>query len=113
MLLDIVNNLLLYVEQSRREAYERVQRMRFQLQLQSVEDQRRPIQEAQTRVRALLSKIKGLEKEMYIVQRALGDEPNSLHLIQQIESLERQVRPQHTSYFLKLINISVVLAYIS
>ncbi|CAH1405429.1 unnamed protein product [Nezara viridula] len=91
MLLDIVNNLLLYVEQSRREAYERVQRMRFQLQLQSVEDQRRPIQEAQTRVRALLSKIKGLEKEMYIVQRALGDEPNSLHLIQQIESLERQV----------------------
>lgn len=91
MLLDIINNLLLYVEPSRREAYERVQRMRFQLQLHSVEDQRRPIQEAQTRVRSLLAKLKGLEKEMYLVQRALGDEPNSPHLLQQTESLEKQV----------------------
>ncbi|CAB0004586.1 unnamed protein product [Nesidiocoris tenuis] len=91
MLLDIVNNLLLYVEKSRKEAYERLQRMRFQLQLQSVEDQKKPIQEAQTRVRALLCKLRHLEKEMYLVQRALGDEPNSSHLEQQMVSLEKQV----------------------
>uniref|UniRef100_A0A146MBQ1 UPF0378 protein KIAA0100 n=5 Tax=Lygus hesperus TaxID=30085 RepID=A0A146MBQ1_LYGHE len=91
MLLDIVNNLLLHVEKSRKEAYERLQRMRFQLQLQSVEDQKKPIQEAQTRVRALLCKLRHLEKEMYLVQRALGDEPNSPHLEQQMDSLERQV----------------------
>ncbi|KAK9512988.1 hypothetical protein O3M35_001284 [Rhynocoris fuscipes] len=91
MLLDIVNNLLLYVESSRKKAFERLQRMRFQLQLQSIEDQRKPIQETQTRVRALLCKLKGLEKEMYLVQRALADEPNSPHLQLQIDNLERQV----------------------
>uniref|UniRef100_T1HBB3 FMP27 C-terminal domain-containing protein n=1 Tax=Rhodnius prolixus TaxID=13249 RepID=T1HBB3_RHOPR len=91
MLLDIVNNLLLYVESSRKKAFERLQRMRFQLQLQSIEDQRKPIQETQTRVRALLCKLRGLEKEMYLVQRALGEEPNSPLLQLQIDNLERQV----------------------
>jgi hypothetical protein len=51
MILDIVNNLLLYVEPRRKEASERLQRMRFQLQLHSVEDQRRPIQQMQNQVR--------------------------------------------------------------
>ena len=53
MILDIVNNLLLYVEPRRKEASERLQRMRFQLQLHSVEDQRRPIQQMQTQVRCI------------------------------------------------------------
>lgn len=51
MILDIVNNLLLYVEPRRKEAYERLQRMRFQLQLHSVQDQRKPIQQLQNLVR--------------------------------------------------------------
>lgn len=49
MLLDIVNNLLLYVEPHRKEALEKLARMRFQ-QLYSVEDQRKPIQNQQTLV---------------------------------------------------------------
>lgn len=53
MILDIVNNLLLYVEPRRKEAFERLQRMRFQLQLHSVEDQRRPIQQMQNQVRCV------------------------------------------------------------
>jgi len=53
MLLDIVNNLLLYVEPRRKEALERLQRMRFQFQLLSrtQEDERRPIQQLQNYVR--------------------------------------------------------------
>jgi len=51
MILDIVNNLLLHVEPSRKEAAERLQRMRFQLQLYSNEDQRKPIQQLQNQVR--------------------------------------------------------------
>lgn len=91
MLLDIVNNLLLYVDVERKERYERLQRIRFQLQLQSVEDQRKPILEAQTRVRSLHSQLRSLEKDLYLVQRALQDEPGSIHLTKQIESIERQV----------------------
>ncbi|XP_014240236.1 protein KIAA0100 [Cimex lectularius] len=111
MLLDIVNNLLLHVEKSRKEAYERLQRMRFQLQLQSVEDQKRPIQEAQTRVRALLCKLRALEKEMYLVQRALGDEPNSSHLQQQMENLDKQVYSCKESLTLRSEELDAMLSW--
>lgn len=51
MILDVVNNLLLYVEPQRKQALERLARMRFQLQLHRVEDQRRPIQHLQNQVK--------------------------------------------------------------
>ncbi|XP_046688047.1 LOW QUALITY PROTEIN: protein KIAA0100-like [Homalodisca vitripennis] len=106
MILDIVNNLLLYVPPRRKEAYERLQRMRFQLQLHSVEDQHRPIQQlpescalGNVRVgvivvcasRSLVSKLRKLEKETYLVQRALADEPGSEHLLTEMEILEERV----------------------
>ncbi|XP_071446897.1 protein hobbit isoform X2 [Hetaerina americana] len=91
MILDIVNNLLLYVEPRRKEAYERLQRMRFQLQLHSVEDQRRPIQQVQNQVRSLLSKLRRLEKETYMVQRALTDESCNEERLAEMEDLEKQV----------------------
>ena len=53
MLLDIINNLLWYVEPHRKEALEKLARMRFQLQLHSVEDQRRPILDGQDQVKML------------------------------------------------------------
>ncbi|KAG8224148.1 hypothetical protein J437_LFUL005482 [Ladona fulva] len=91
MLLDIVNNLLLYVEPRRKEAYERLQRMRFQLQLHSVEDQRRPIQQLQNQVRSLVSKLRRLEKETYMVQKALSEDPGNEERLHEMEDLERQV----------------------
>ncbi|XP_075221262.1 bridge-like lipid transfer protein family member hobbit [Lycorma delicatula] len=91
MILDIVNNLLLYVEPKRKEAYERLQRMRFQIQLHSIEDQRKPIQELQNNIRSLLSELRRLEKETYLVQRALADEPGSEHLLTEMSNLEAQV----------------------
>ncbi|XP_054265215.1 protein hobbit isoform X2 [Macrosteles quadrilineatus] len=91
MILDIVNNLLLYVPPRRKEAYERLQRMRFQLQLCSVQDQHRPIQQLQNHVRSLVSKLRKLEKEMYLVQRALADEPSSEHLLSEMKNVEAQI----------------------
>lgn len=91
MILDIVNNLLLYVEPTRKEAYERLQRKRFQLQLHSVEDQRRPIQQLQNQVRSLVAKLRRLEKDTHLVQRALAEEPMSEHLHSEMANLEAQV----------------------
>ncbi|XP_065213016.1 protein hobbit [Planococcus citri] len=90
MILDIVNNLLLYVEPRRKEAYERLQRMRFQLQLQSVQDQRKPIQQLQNLIRSLVAKLKRLEKEIYLVQKTIIEE-NSVDLFSEIEHLEREI----------------------
>lgn len=90
MILDIVNNLLLYVEPRRKEASERLQRMRFQLQLHSVEDQRHPIQQLQNTVRGLVAKLRRLERETYLVQKALAEE-SSPELLTEMERLEVRV----------------------
>ncbi|XP_065335800.1 protein hobbit [Cloeon dipterum] len=91
MILDIVNNLLLHVEPSRKEAAERMQRMRFQLQLHSYEDQRKPIQQLQNQVRSLVSKLRRLEKKTHQIQSKLCEESSSLELLAEEESLEKQV----------------------
>lgn len=90
MILDVVNNLLLYVEPHRKKTQERLARMRFQLQLHSTEDQKRPIQNLQNQVRGLVSKIRRLEKEMYLVCKANAEEPNE-SLEQEIKRLEELV----------------------
>ncbi|ERL90639.1 hypothetical protein D910_07986 [Dendroctonus ponderosae] len=89
MLLDIINNLLLYVEPHRKEALEKLARMRFQLQLHSVEDQRRPIQEKQTIVRNTINKLRRLEKDTYMLNKALDDDPDDKDLRVELERLER------------------------
>ncbi|XP_066998211.2 protein hobbit [Anabrus simplex] len=93
MILDIVNNLLLYVEPRRKEASERLQRMRFKLQLHSVEDQRKPIQQMQSEVRSMVSELRRLEREYHLLQqRASSDTPHSEEIYQpQLEEIERQV----------------------
>ena len=91
MLLDVINNLLLYVEPHRKEASERLQRLRFQLQLSSTEDQRRPVQQIQNQLRSLMSQLRRLEKDTFLLQRALAEDPSETHLLAEIDSLERKV----------------------
>ncbi|KAL3273173.1 hypothetical protein HHI36_014627 [Cryptolaemus montrouzieri] len=91
MLLDIVNNLLLYVEPHRKEALEKLARMRFQLQLHSVEDQRKPIQNQQTLVRTTVSKLRRLEKNSYLISKALAENPEDLELLNEMKSLFKEV----------------------
>ncbi|XP_063972266.1 protein hobbit isoform X1 [Diachasmimorpha longicaudata] len=109
MLLDVVNNLLLYVEPRRKEAMERLQRMRFQLQLHSVEDQKRPIQQLQNTVRGLVAKLRRLERETYLVQKALGEE-SSPELQTDIEKLEARVFECKESLGAKAEELDVMLS---
>lgn len=92
MVLDLVNNLLLYVEPQRREANERLQRMRFRLQLSAGEDHRTPILQLQGQVRSLLSMHKQLEREAYQVQRGLNEDPTSADLETELAHLEDEIR---------------------
>lgn len=61
------------------------------MQLISEEDQRRPIQERQNLVRGLVAKLRRLEKETYLVQKAFRPEESSPELLAEIERLERRV----------------------
>lgn len=92
MILDIVNNLLLHVESNRKQASEKLQRMRFQLQLSTVEDQRSPILLLQENVRKQVQKLRRLEKELYMIHKDLENEcadAESLH--QESKVVEQQL----------------------
>lgn len=91
MILDIVNNLLLFVEPQRKQALEKLARMRFQLQLHSTEDQKRPIQQKQTLIRSLLMKIRSLEKDIHFIsQRA--DESETMEWKLEYDKVQRHIR---------------------
>lgn len=92
MLLDVINNLLLYVEPHRKEASERLQRLRFQLQLVSnAEDQRRAVQQKQNRLRFLVSQLRRLEKDTFQLSRALAEQSGDALLAAEFEAHERKV----------------------
>lgn len=80
MIVDLVNNLLLYIEPHKKEVYEQQQRIRFSMQLNSLEDQREPISNLQDKVRSLLSKIKTLEKESYLLFKKVMEDNETSRL---------------------------------
>jgi hypothetical protein len=77
MIMDLVNNLLLYVEPHKKELFEKQQSIRFGMQLSSIEDQREPISQLQDKVRSLVAKIKRIEKESYAIHKNLIEECGS------------------------------------
>ncbi|XP_055610568.1 protein hobbit isoform X2 [Uranotaenia lowii] len=92
MILDIVNNLLLYVEPQRKEALERLARMRFQLQLHSSEDQKRPIQHLQTEIRGLMSRIRCFEKDIHFITKARLEEGDNDELRIEYDDVQKIIR---------------------
>ncbi|XP_069135589.1 protein hobbit-like isoform X1 [Argopecten irradians] len=87
MILDIVNNLLLHVEKTKKETTEKLQSMRFQLQLSREEDQKTPIQQLQEYVRENVLNLRRLERELYLIEKELEDNEDS-SLLEQSEKLE-------------------------
>ncbi|XP_025090124.1 protein KIAA0100-like isoform X2 [Pomacea canaliculata] len=67
VIMDIVNNLLLYVEPKKKEASEKLQSMRFKLQL-SREDQKTPILQLQEIVRERVQDLRKLERDFYVAK---------------------------------------------
>ncbi|XP_076453404.1 protein hobbit-like isoform X2 [Babylonia areolata] len=65
VIMDIVNNLLLYVEPKKKEASEKLQSMRFKLQLSRDEDQKTPILQLQEVVRERVQYLRKLERDFY------------------------------------------------
>lgn len=92
MILDIVNNLMLYVEPQRKQALEKLTRMRFELQLYSSEDQKRPIQHLQTQIRSMMTRMRMLEKDIHLIGKARAEEGDSDELKHEYEEVTTQIR---------------------
>lgn len=72
MIIDIVENLLLYLEPGMKSYWERVDRMRFRLQLTTMDDvarHRETLTQLQDQVRLRLNKIRTMERELYRLHR--------------------------------------------
>ncbi|XP_072163323.1 bridge-like lipid transfer protein family member 2 [Diadema setosum] len=91
MIMDIINNLLLYVEPKRKEAMARMQHMRFALQLNTMEDQKGPIMQLQNSLRNFISHNRQIEKDLFNAHRALDDSPNDQALVRRVSDLKKQL----------------------
>ncbi|XP_035224476.1 protein KIAA0100-like isoform X2 [Stegodyphus dumicola] len=91
MILDVVNNLLLYVEPRKKEATDKLQYMRFQLQLLKIEDQRGPILQLQENIRSLVSNLRRLEKEAYAIHKLLLESSDREDLLEELHVLDHKI----------------------
>ena len=72
MIIDIVENLVLYVEPVMKEYWERVERMRFKLRLTSADDalkHRDTLTTMQNQIRTQLTNMRQLERQLYRADR--------------------------------------------
>ncbi|XP_078495659.1 bridge-like lipid transfer protein family member 2 [Ciona intestinalis] len=94
MILDIVENLLLYVEPVMREHWERVDRMRFTLRLTSTDDvkkHRDTLATMQNRIRLRLTNMRQLERQLFRTDRVGGIFLQNQWLNQQCLNLKRKL----------------------
>jgi hypothetical protein len=70
MLLDIINNVLLHKEPSKREAIDRRNKLKFSLELSNIEDYRIPVLTRQEKARQLIQSIHQLERELFLALKS-------------------------------------------
>lgn len=92
MILDIVNNLLLYVDPSRRERHESLMKMRFALKFHSLDDQKRPIQHLQTEILSLMSHLRMFEKDIHFLAKARVDGEDTEELRAEYNEVQKQIK---------------------
>lgn len=91
MLIDIAHNVVLYTEPKKKEAFDRLQRMRFQLRLSTSEDQRAQILRLQNTVRSLQTEMRRLERELYEVNTLRKEAINDQELTDAVIHIEREI----------------------
>ncbi|XP_067034079.1 bridge-like lipid transfer protein family member 2 isoform X1 [Acropora muricata] len=94
LLIDIAHNVVLYTEPKKKEAFDRLQRMRFHLDLSASEDQRGQILRLQNTVRSNHSEMRRLERELYEVNLLRKQAIDDQELTEAVIQLERVILKQ-------------------
>lgn len=110
MILDIVNNLLLYVDPSRRERHENLMKKRFELKFHSLEDQKRPIQHLQTEILSLQSHLRILEKDIHFLAKARVDGEDTEELRTEYNEVQRQIKECKDELSVKSDELEILLS---
>ena len=92
MILDVLNNLLLYIEPSFRSRSENYMRMKYQLMLSNVEDQRKPIVQLHTQIRQMVCQLRAKEKAIFALQNDNDNDKVQLDRIDQdVQMLKEEI----------------------
>eukprot|EP00095_Tigriopus_kingsejongensis_P007219 maker-scaffold1825_size27015-snap-gene-0.8 protein:Tk07219 transcript:maker-scaffold1825_size27015-snap-gene-0.8-mRNA-1 annotation:"upf0378 protein kiaa0100-like" len=98
MILDVVNNLLLFIDPTLKSRTENFLRLKYQLMLSNVMDQRKPIAQLQSQIRQIICQLRALEKEVYYFhsgrhhEKGLHDmEQEILHLKEVVAQLSEEL----------------------
>ncbi|KAG5672537.1 hypothetical protein PVAND_002659 [Polypedilum vanderplanki] len=110
MILDIVNNLLLYVDPSRRERHENLMKKRFELKFHSLEDQKRPIQHLQTEILSLMSHLRILEKDIHFLAKARVDGEDTEELRTEYSEVQKQIKECKEELSIKSDELEILLS---
>jgi hypothetical protein len=88
MILDVLNNLLLFVDPTVRSRTENYLRMKYQMMLSNEEDHRKPIMQLQTQIRQLMCQLRDKEKYEYSLRQARSSAKFDYDLEDGLESLQ-------------------------
>lgn len=76
MVVDIVNNLVLFVDPKKKELAEKRRRLRFESQIMSMDELRNKIVRLQSELREIVSLVRYLERQLYYLQQEDRDNDN-------------------------------------
>lgn len=68
MILDVLNNLLLYMEPSFKSRTDNYMRLKYQLMLSNVDDQRKPIVQLHSQIRQMVCQLRVKERAIFALQ---------------------------------------------
>ncbi|XP_059093056.1 protein hobbit-like [Tigriopus californicus] len=91
MILDVVNNLLLFIDPTFRSRTENFLRLKYQLMLSNVMDQRKPIAQLQSQIRQLICQLRAREKDVYYFHSGRNHERALEDLETEIQRLKESV----------------------
>ena len=94
MILDVLNNLLLFVDPTQRSRTENYLRMKYQMMLSNEDDHRSTILQLQTQIRQLMCQLRDREKYEYSLRQARSSSKLAFDIEGSLESLQGDLRDE-------------------
>ncbi|VDM37358.1 unnamed protein product [Toxocara canis] len=91
MVMNIVNQLVLFVDPRKKETEGRRQRLRFQWQVKSTDEVRMAISSMQAELRDVIAVIRSLERRTFFLSRQLLENPNDVVVLEAIKEVTAEI----------------------
>ncbi|CAJ0948684.1 unnamed protein product, partial [Mesorhabditis belari] len=90
MVVDIINNLVLFIDPKKKEVAEHRRRLRFECQMMNMQQMRESIVEQQTELREIVTMVRSLERQIYYIDTLSENERDKEDLAAEMEDFKAQ-----------------------